>query len=55
MLDVIESKPLRDALVAKGYEYVDRHSWDRRKKDYLGLVDSLSTEEFRDFSRCDVA
>ena len=49
MLEVIKDKTLREALVAGGYEYVDRHGWDRRKKDYLQLVDSLSTEAFDDF------
>lgn len=49
MLDIIESKALRDSLVARGYEYVHRHSWDRKKNEYLALVDSLSIEEFLDF------
>ena len=46
MLDVIESKATREALVAAGYEYVDRHSWGVKKSDYLKLVDSLATELF---------
>lgn len=47
MLDVINDQQLRKTLIAKGYEYVDRNSWDRKKKDYLELVDSLSTETVR--------
>lgn len=43
MLAVIEGEALREALVAKGHEYVEQHSWDVRKKDYFDLVDSLST------------
>lgn len=42
MLEVIQDKTLRESLIAKGYEYVDRHSWEMRKRDYLELVDSLS-------------
>jgi glycosyltransferase involved in cell wall biosynthesis len=46
MMDVIEDKALRERLIAGGYDYVDRHSWDRRETDYLELVDSLSIEAF---------
>jgi glycosyltransferase involved in cell wall biosynthesis len=46
MLDVIENRQLRESLIAGGYRYVDLHSWDRRKAEYLALVDSLSTEVF---------
>ncbi len=46
MLDVIENKHLRQTLVASGYEYVERNGWQRKKQDYLDLVDTLSTEIF---------
>jgi glycosyltransferase involved in cell wall biosynthesis len=46
MLDVIENKDLRRTLVAGGYEYVERNGWQRKRQDYLNLVDSLSTEVF---------
>ncbi|MCZ2147217.1 MAG: glycosyltransferase [Bryobacterales bacterium] len=46
MLDVIEYTAVREAMVAAGHEYVNLHSWDVRKADYLELVDSLSTETF---------
>lgn len=46
MKEVIQNKMLRDSLVAGGYRYVDLNSWDRRKAEYLQLVDSLSTEVF---------
>ena len=48
MLDVIENKDLRRTLVAGGYDYVERNGWQRKKQDYLNLVDSLSTEVFAD-------
>jgi replicative DNA helicase len=48
MLDVIHDKGLRASLVARGYEYVERNSWGRKKKEYLELIDSLSTERFDD-------
>jgi len=48
MLDVIENKDLRQRLVAGGYDYVERNGWQRKKHDYLNLVDSLSTEVFND-------
>jgi glycosyltransferase involved in cell wall biosynthesis/peptidoglycan/xylan/chitin deacetylase (PgdA/CDA1 family) len=46
MMQVIEDKALRETLIEGGYRYVDLHSWDRRKAEYLELVDSLSTEIF---------
>jgi glycosyltransferase involved in cell wall biosynthesis len=45
MVDVIQHQDQREALVAAGYDYVDRNSWDVRKKDYLDLVDSLTVEK----------
>jgi glycosyltransferase involved in cell wall biosynthesis len=41
MVEVIEDKALRDNLVGRGFEYVDRNNWDSRRRDYLALVDSL--------------
>jgi glycosyltransferase involved in cell wall biosynthesis len=46
MLQVIESKPLRDGLISKGLEYAEDHSWTGRKREYFDLVDSLSVETF---------
>ncbi len=46
MVDVIENASLRESLIAGGLEYVSRHSWGSRKRDYLELVDSLTTEVF---------
>ena len=48
MLDVINNQELRQSLVARGYEYVERNSWGRKKKEYLDLIDSLSAECFDD-------
>jgi glycosyltransferase involved in cell wall biosynthesis len=50
MLDVVNNKELRDSLVTRGYEYVERNGWDRKKKEYLDLIDSLSTEHFDDIA-----
>jgi len=48
MLEVINNQKLRESLIARGYEYVERNGWDRKKKEYLDLIDSLSTECFED-------
>ena len=48
MLDVINDKDLRQSLIARGYEYVERNGWGQKKKEYLDLIDSLSTELFLD-------
>jgi glycosyltransferase involved in cell wall biosynthesis/peptidoglycan/xylan/chitin deacetylase (PgdA/CDA1 family) len=48
MLDVINDVGLRKSLIARGYEYVERNGWDRKKKEYLDLIDTLSTELFED-------
>jgi glycosyltransferase involved in cell wall biosynthesis/peptidoglycan/xylan/chitin deacetylase (PgdA/CDA1 family) len=50
ILDVINHPDVREALVARGYDYVDRHSWNRKKGDYLDLVDSLSMEPMTDLA-----
>jgi len=44
MVEVIENQSLRDNLVRRGYEYVRQNCWDTRKREYLALVDSLTTE-----------
>jgi hypothetical protein len=43
---VIKDFALRDALIAKGFEYVARHSWDQKRKKYLSMVDSLCEGSF---------
>ena len=48
ILDVVNSSELRQSLAKSGYEYVKRHGWDQKKKEYLDLIDSLSTEIFAD-------
>jgi glycosyltransferase involved in cell wall biosynthesis len=48
MLDVINNPNLRKSLIARGYEYVKRNDWGRKKKEYLDLIDFLSTERFDD-------
>jgi glycosyltransferase involved in cell wall biosynthesis len=44
MLDVINDRDLRDSLAQRGFEYVQLHGWERKKKEYLDLIDRLSTE-----------
>ncbi len=46
MLDVINDRDLRESLVKRGYEYVERNGWGKKKKEYLDLIDTLSTEHF---------
>jgi hypothetical protein len=46
ILDVVNNAELRESLVRRGYEYAERHGWGRKKKEYLDLIDSLSTERF---------
>lgn len=46
ILDVMENPALRDSLSQAGLKYVEENSWDKRKHDYLALVDSLATEDF---------
>ena len=41
MFDVLSNDELRRGMVARASAYVSRNSWDNRKADYLGLVDSL--------------
>ena len=48
MLDVINNSSLRESLIKRGYEYVERNGWQLKKKEYLDLIDSLSTERFDD-------
>jgi glycosyltransferase involved in cell wall biosynthesis len=48
MLEVIENQTVRASLIEGGYNYVAQNSWDVRKFDYLGLIDTLSTEKFRE-------
>ena len=49
MLEVIQNKELRESMIARGYEYVERNNWDGKKKEYLDLVDSLTVEGFLPF------
>jgi glycosyltransferase involved in cell wall biosynthesis len=46
MLDVIHDKEMRESLVHRGLEYVELHGWNQKKKEYMGLIDTLSTETF---------
>lgn len=48
MFDVANDRSLRESLIARGREYVERHSWNQKRKEYLDLIDSLSVERFDD-------
>jgi glycosyltransferase involved in cell wall biosynthesis len=41
MVEVARSPELRERMVRNGWRYVYQNSWNRRKHDYLTLVDSL--------------
>jgi glycosyltransferase involved in cell wall biosynthesis/peptidoglycan/xylan/chitin deacetylase (PgdA/CDA1 family) len=49
ILEVIQTRELRESLIAAGTEYVSRHAWDVKKQDYLDLLDTLTTESFEEF------
>jgi glycosyltransferase involved in cell wall biosynthesis len=51
ILEIIQNQAKRETLIANGYAYVDRHSWDCKRQEYLELVDGLSTESFEPRSR----
>ncbi len=38
---VAQDEGVRSRLIQKGFEYVNRYSWDFKKKEYLDLVDTL--------------
>jgi glycosyltransferase involved in cell wall biosynthesis len=46
MLDVATDEELRQTLISRGYRYVEYYGWNRKKQEYVDLVDSLSTERF---------
>ena len=52
MLAVIEESERRTTLIENGYRYAERHGWESRRRDYLDLVDSLSTETFGSGAIC---
>jgi glycosyltransferase involved in cell wall biosynthesis len=43
MIDVLRDQPRRDRMVANAAAYSQEHSWDRRKADYLAIVDGLTS------------
>jgi glycosyltransferase involved in cell wall biosynthesis len=46
MQKVIQDKAYRRSLIAGGYDYAERHGWNAKKSEYLGLIDWLSVETF---------
>jgi glycosyltransferase involved in cell wall biosynthesis len=45
LLDVMQNGELRRRMIEHGLEYARENSWERRKGDYLRLVDGLLAEE----------
>ena len=41
IVEMLQDGVLRRRIIANATEYADRNSWDRRKPDYLELIDSL--------------
>ena len=48
MIDVAKNQSLRESLIAHGLEYVAQHSWAKKRKEYLDLIDDLVAEHFHD-------
>src|SRR5437763_3432777 len=46
ILEIMNNPNVRANLIAKGLDYVKKHNWDRKKAEYLKLVDTLTTEIF---------
>ena len=44
MCEVAENQQLRETLIANGLEYVQKNGWNRKREEYLRLIDGLSTE-----------
>jgi glycosyltransferase involved in cell wall biosynthesis len=42
MIEVLRNAQLRQAMIARGFEYSRRHSWESRRPHYLQLVDHLA-------------
>jgi glycosyltransferase involved in cell wall biosynthesis len=43
MLEVLQNRALRESMITNALAYSQRHGWNSRKADYLGIVDSLSS------------
>ena len=55
MLEVATNPDVRKSLSAHGYDYVERNGWAEKKKEYLDLIDFLSTESFSNVQPTSVA
>jgi glycosyltransferase involved in cell wall biosynthesis len=51
IMDVIGNPFLRRRLAAAGLDYVQTHCWDTKKREYLELVDKLTTDRIADAAR----
>lgn len=48
MCEVAQNEAVRESLIRRGLEYVAKHGWERKKKEYLDLIDRLATDSFDD-------
>ena len=46
MCEVAQNQSLRESLISRGLEYVEKNGWIGKRKEYLDLIDDLSTEHF---------
>jgi hypothetical protein len=46
MLDIIQDQSPRNTLVAVGQGYVERNTWNRKRRECFSLADSLLTVAF---------
>lgn len=46
MYEVASDPILRESLIRRGLEYVERRGWERNRQEYFDLIDRLSTEQF---------
>jgi glycosyltransferase involved in cell wall biosynthesis len=48
MLKLIEDASLREQMLKNSQEFVQGYVWEKRKEEYLGLVDRITREETHD-------
>jgi len=46
IFEVANNEELRKTLISRGHEYAERNGWNRKRAEYIHLVDWLTTERF---------